>query len=145
VDAETPSSSVRLAPGLFIAEGLLDYSFSASSGPGGQNVNKRATRCQLRVRLADLPLTGTQLNRLTRLAPSLVTEAGDLLITADEHRSQGQNKAAATERLQDLVKRALVAPKVRRPTKPSRGAKERRLSEKKSRGEVKKRRQGGDD
>ena|GEM_PF-153153 len=139
VDAD-PTSSLRLAPGLFLPESLVEYSFSSSSGPGGQNVNKRATRCQLRVRLADLPLTQAQLGRLTRLAPSFVTNEGDLLITADEHRSQGQNKAEAEDRLKDLFKRALIAPKPRRPTKPSRGSKERRLTEKKVRGEIKRRR-----
>jgi ribosome-associated protein len=138
--ATTPTTALRLAPNLFLPQGALTYTFSSSSGPGGQNVNKRATRCQLRVALADLPLTPAQLGRLTRNAPSLITDAGDLLITADEHKSQGQNKAEATSRLIDLVRRALVAPKVRRPTKPSRGSKERRLTEKKSRGETKRRR-----
>jgi ribosome-associated protein len=139
VDPE-PTNSLRLAPGLFLAESLIEYAYSSAGGPGGQNVNKRATRCQLRVRLADLPLTHTQLGRLTRLAPSQVTTEGDLLITADEHRSQGQNKSEAEDRLRDLVQRALVAPKPRRPTKPSRGSRERRLTEKKSRGEIKRRR-----
>ncbi len=138
--ATTPTTALRLAPHLFLPQGALTFTFSSSSGPGGQNVNKRATRCQLRVALADLPLTHAQLGRLTRSAPSLITDAGDLLITADEHKSQGQNKAEATARLIDLVRRALVAPKVRRPTKPSRGSKERRLTEKKSRGEIKRRR-----
>lgn len=141
---ETPAGSIRLAPAHFISADALTFSYSGSSGPGGQNVNNRATRCQLRVALADLPLTHAQVNRLTRLAPSLVTSDGELLIAADEHRSQGQNRAACIDRLADLVRRALVAPKVRRPTKPSRGSKERRLTEKKSRGEIKRRRSGLD-
>jgi ribosome-associated protein len=139
-----PTSGLRLAPGIVLPEGLADFSFVASGGPGGQNVNKRATKCQLRVRLADLPLNHGQMGRLVRLAGAAVTDAGDLLIVADEYRSQGQNKAACIERLGDLVRRALVAPKVRRPTRPSRGSKERRLQEKKVRGEIKRRRSGFD-
>jgi ribosome-associated protein len=135
-----PATLLRLAPGVYVPRGALTYTFTASGGPGGQNVNKRATRCQLRVALADLPLTPAQIGRLTRLAPSLVTDAGELLITADEHKSQGQNREEATRRLAELVRRALIAPKVRCPTKPTRGSRERRLKEKKSRGEVKRRR-----
>ena len=119
---------------------MLEFSFVASAGPGGQNVNKRATKAQLRVRLADLPLTHAQQGRLARLAGSLLTASGDLLIIADDRRSQGQNKSACVDRLSALVKQALVAPKVRRPTKPSRGSKERRLQEKKVRGQIKRRR-----
>ncbi len=144
LDDEEPTSGVRLAPGHFVAAGALDFSFSSSSGPGGQNVNKRATRCQMRVRLMDLPLTQAQLGRLRRLASTFITGDGDVLISADEHRSQAQNKAACVERLGDLVRRSLIVPKVRRATKPSRGAKERRLQEKKSRGQIKKRRSGLD-
>jgi len=136
---------VRLAPGLVIAPGLLDFSFSSSSGPGGQNVNKRATKCLLRVRLIDLPLTPAQVGRLRRLAPASVTDSGDLLIVADENRSQGRNKSESIERLCDLVKRAMVAPKARRATKPSRGSKERRLTAKKMRGEIKRSRREGPD
>ena len=135
-----PTSGLRLAPGIVIPEGLVEFAFVASGGPGGQNVNKRATKCQLRVRLVDLPLNHAQMGRLVRLAGAAATDAGDLMIVSSEHRSQGQNKAECIERLGDLVRRALVAPKVRRATKPSRGSKERRLSEKKVRGEIKRRR-----
>jgi ribosome-associated protein len=135
-----PTSGLRLAPGIVLPEGLVEFAFVASGGPGGQNVNKRATKCQLRVRLADIPLSHAQMGRLVRLAGAAATDAGELLIISDEHRSQGQNKAACIDRLGDLVRRALVAPKVRRPTKPSRGSKERRLQEKKVRSEIKARR-----
>lgn len=137
---DSPTSGLRLAPGITLPEGVVDFSFVASGGPGGQNVNKRATKCQLRVRLADIPLNHAQMGRLVRLAGAAVTDAGDLLIVSDEQRSQGQNKAACIDRLSELVRRALVAPKIRRPTKPSRGSKERRLQEKKVRGEIKRRR-----
>jgi ribosome-associated protein len=144
VDPDPPISGLRLAPGLILPEALLTYTFVASGGPGGQNVNKRATKCQLRVRLSDLPLTHAQLGRLIRLAGAAATDAGDLVIVSSEHRSQGQNKAECEHRLADLVRRALVTPKVRRATKPSRGSKERRLQDKKSRSEIKSRRRGVD-
>jgi len=137
---QPPTSGLRLAPGIVVPEGVVEFTFVASGGPGGQNVNKRATKCQLRVRLADLPLNHAQMGRLVRLAGAAVTASGDVVIVANEHRSQGQNKAACIDRLGELVRRAMVAPKVRRPTKPSRGSKERRLEEKKSRGEIKRRR-----
>lgn len=137
---DNPTSGLRLAPGIVIPEGLVEFTFVASGGPGGQNVNKRATKCQLRVRLDDLPLNHAQMGRLVRLAGAAGTDAGELMIISSEHRSQGQNRAECIERLGDLVRRALVAPKIRRPTKPSRGSKERRLTEKKARGEIKRRR-----
>jgi ribosome-associated protein len=133
-----PPGRVRLAPGVEIAEGALDYSFTTSGGPGGQNVNKVATRCRLRVRLADLPMHADALQRLATIASALITDAGEILITCGESRSASMNRETCLERLSDLVKRALVRPKVRRPTKPSRGAKERRIGEKKRRGEIKK-------
>jgi len=144
-DELLPASAVRLAPGVSIPEGLLAFTFSSSSGPGGQNVNKRATKCLLRVALADLPLTAAQAGRLRRLAPSAVTDAGELLITGDEHRSQPRNKAECIDRLRDLVRRSLVAPKVRRATKPTRGSRERRLAEKKRTGQTKARRRAEPD
>jgi ribosome-associated protein len=139
-DATNPGGGIRLAPGVVLPEDAADFTFASSGGPGGQNVNKRATKCQLRVRISDLPLSPSQEARLARLAGAALTDSGDLLINSDEFRSQGQNKTAAIQRLSELVKRALVAPKVRRPTKPSRGSKERRLHEKKVRSQIKTRR-----
>lgn len=137
---QEPQPGVRIGPGRTIPESLLEFSFVSSSGPGGQNVNKRATKCQLRVRLADLPLTPGQIARLTNLAGSAVTLEGDLLITADEYRSQPRNKDACIDRFAELVRRALVPPKVRRATRPSRGSVERRLQEKRVRSERKRHR-----
>jgi ribosome-associated protein len=122
---------------------VLSFSFVASQGPGGQNVNKRATKCVLRVRLDELPLTAEQLARLCRVAPSRVTQDGELVVTSDEHRSQERNRTACVGRLRELVRQSLVAPKVRRPTKPSRGAKERRLEGKRQRADTKRRRRDG--
>lgn len=136
---------IHLTRNLFVDEGNLWFAFTSSGGPGGQNVNKRATKAQLRVRIADLPLTPVQAARLIANAGSLVVgqEAeSELLISADEFRSQGRNRDACIERLRELVAECCVAPKVRRPTKPSRGSKERRLNEKKITGERKRTRRG---
>ncbi len=125
---------------LIAHEDDLAFSFISSGGPGGQNVNKRATKCVVRVALGALALSPGQLDRLRLLAGSLVTAADELIVSSDEHRSQERNRSECMDRLADLMRRAMVTPKVRRATKPSRGAKERRLSAKKIRGDAKKRR-----
>lgn len=139
------SGGVRLAPGVVVREEALRFSFTTSSGPGGQNVNKRATRAELRVRLADLPLPADAAVRLRDALGWRCTAEGELIIDADEHRSQGRNREACVERLGELVRAALVRPKIRRKTKPSRSAKARRVDEKKRRGAIKKRRSDQDD
>jgi len=136
-DAPAPGR-LRLAPGVEIAEDAIEYSFTTSGGPGGQNVNKVATRCRLRVKLSDLPMYSDAIQRLITLAGSLITDAGEILITCGESRSASMNRETCLERLSDLVKQAQVRPKIRRATKPSRGAKERRIGEKKRRGDIKK-------
>ncbi len=145
-DGATPTGKVRLG-GVDVAPSALRFSFVASSGPGGQNVNKRRTRAELRVFVAELGLDGAATARLVQMSgpmgAGLVTEAGELIIECDEHRSQGRNKDEALERLERLIRAAVARPKVRKPTKPSKGAKRRRLEEKKRRGDVKKRRSSG--
>lgn len=128
---------IRLAPGVVVSPGVLEFTFASSSGPGGQNVNKRATKATLRVRLLDLPLHHDALARLRSHASLYLTTHDELVIPADEERSQERNKALAIERLGDLVKHALVRPKIRKKTRPSRGSKERRLEGKRIRGEIK--------
>jgi ribosome-associated protein len=131
---------VPLAPGVQVPASAIGLSFVRASGPGGQNVNKRATKCQLRIRLDDIPLTDAARARLVALAGSLLADSGDLIIQDDSTRSQARNRDACFDRLRELVARALVAPKKRRPTKPSRGAVQRRIDEKKRRGQSKQRR-----
>jgi ribosome-associated protein len=135
----------RLGPGLWIDKGALRFRAVSSSGPGGQNVNRRATRVELRVDLADLPLGEAARERLTRIASHLLTDAGELIITCEEHRSQKRNRRGCVERLGELVRAARVRPKVRKKTRPSAGAKRRRLEEKKKRGELKRRRRPPDE
>lgn len=142
---EPAPQGISLHGRLVVPAGAMDFSYISSSGPGGQNVNKRATKCILRVSLHALLLAPAQAARLAAAAKHLLTADNDLLITADEYRSQERNRAACEERLTDLINAAWHAPKVRRPTKPSRRAKQRRLDDKKQAGERKRARRRLDD
>lgn len=121
-----------------IPEQELEFRFVLASGPGGQNVNKVATAVQLRFdasRSASLPEPVRE--RLAVLAGSRMTKEGVVVITAKRHRTQERNRQDARERLLDLLRRAAQPPKKRRPTRPSRAARERRLRDKRARSEKK--------
>ena len=116
----------------------LSESFMRASGPGGQNVNKVSSAVELRFEAARSPnLPAPVKTRLRRLAGRRWTTDGALVLQCDETRSQARNREIVRDRLADLIKQALVAPKRRIPTKPTLGSKKRRLSAKKQRGEVK--------
>jgi ribosome-associated protein len=121
-----------------IPAGELDWRFSRSSGPGGQSVNTTDSRAELTWDLAaSTALSPVQRERaLDRLAGRLVD--GTLTVAASEHRSQLRNRTAAEARLGQLVAEAIAPPpRRRRPTRPSKAAKDRRIAEKKRRGEIK--------
>jgi ribosome-associated protein len=123
--------SLLVRPGLEIPDVDLEIAFMRSSGPGGQNVNKVASAVQLRFALArNTTLHEDVKARLRQLAGQRMTDAGELLIVARESRSQEQNRRSAEGRLLDLVRRALIAPKKRHATRPTRASKERRLESK---------------
>jgi len=123
--------SLVIKPGLEIPDSDLEVAFVRSAGPGGQNVNKVASAVQLRFALArNTTLRDDVKARLRQLAGQRVTDAGELLIVARETRSQEQNRRIAEERLLDLVRRALVVPKKRHATRPTRASRERRLDTK---------------
>ena len=128
----------------FLAPGSLEEKFIRSGGHGGQNVNKVATTVQLRFspRLSGLSCAAQE--RLKLLAGARLTEDGDILIIASEHRTQEQNRQAARARLRGLVERAMRPPRRRRPTKPSYGSHQRRLKCKKRRSDIKRMRRGAD-
>ncbi len=120
-----------------IPESAISEKFLAGTGPGGQNVNKVATACQLRVDVFALGLAPDVYRRLKTLAGSKMTAAGELVILARSFRTQEANRADARARLNDLIDAALVRPEKRIKTKPSKAAKARRVDTKKARSSVK--------
>ncbi len=131
---------------LVLPEAELSWRFSRSSGPGGQSVNTTDSRAELSFDVARSPsLTELMRSRaLTALAGRLVD--GVLTVAASEHRSQLQNREAAEQRLAQLLREAVAPPPApRRPTKPTRGSKERRLEGKRQRSELKRTRRTTDD
>jgi ribosome-associated protein len=129
---------IRVTDDIALDESEILESFVRSSGPGGQNVNKVATAVQLRFDARRSPSLPDPVRvRLEKLAGARLTRGGVVVIFADRFRTQERNRADALERLLVLIRRASVEPKLRRPTKPSKASKERRLKGKSERGEVK--------
>ncbi|MBV8685586.1 MAG: aminoacyl-tRNA hydrolase [Alphaproteobacteria bacterium] len=120
-----------------LPEEALEEKFIASSGPGGQNVNKVATAVQLRCDVFKLGLAPPVYQRLKALAGSRMTSEGEIVITARTHRTQEANREEARARLSELIAKAHVRQARRVKTKPSRAAKAKRVDEKKGRGAVK--------
>ncbi|MBI1367416.1 MAG: aminoacyl-tRNA hydrolase [Planctomycetes bacterium] len=123
---------------------LMTFTFARSRGPGGQNVNKINSKAQLSIGLDDLAahLEPWMLRRLVRLACRSVTEDSRLILSADASRSQRANRQACIDKLRELLVQATTRPKVRRKTRPTKGSVERRLTEKKRRSDIKRRRSG---
>jgi ribosome-associated protein len=120
-----------------IPEEALSETFLASTGPGGQNVNKVASACQLRCDVFRLGLAPDVYQRLKSLAGSRITAAGEIIITARSYRTQEANREDARARLAALIEKAHVRQARRKPTRPSRAAKAKRVDSKKQRGSVK--------
>lgn len=128
--SELPGS-LRLAPGVSIPEAALTYTAARSGGPGGQNVNKTESKIELRFDLNLIEgLSFGARERLLRLSGQRLTDDGFLVLSCDETRSQRTNRSLVIDRLCELVREAMVVPKMRRRTRPSRGSVERRLQDK---------------
>ena len=130
---------MRINDSILIEDWELTESFTRSSGPGGQHVNKTSSAVELRFEAARSPnLTPAIKSRLKRLAGRRWTKDGAVVVTAEAHRSQLMNRELAQEKLIGLVREALKVPKRRVQTKPTLGSKRRRLDGKTRRGVVKK-------
>ena len=120
-----------------VPEEALSESFLAATGPGGQNVNKVATACQLRVDVFKLGLSPEAYQRLKDIAGSRMTSSGEIIITARNYRTQEANREDARARLAEMIAKAHMVPRKRKPTRPSRAAKAKRVDQKKQRSQVK--------
>jgi ribosome-associated protein len=130
-----------ISPEISIPDEEFEWKFVRSSGPGGQNVNKVASAVQLRFLLPfNTSLPAAARNRLRRLAGQRLIDDGSILISARAERSQDQNRRAALERLAELIRAALIEPKIRKKTRPTRASKERRIESKKRRAGTKRQR-----
>ena len=122
---------------VIITEEALSERFLAATGPGGQNVNKVATACQLRVDVFKLGLPLHAYERLKTIAGSRMTTGGELIITARRFRTQEANREDARRRLAEMIAEAHLVQRKRKPTRPSRAAKAKRIDEKKGRSAIK--------
>jgi ribosome-associated protein len=137
---------IRIATGILVPESAIEWRAVRSSGPGGQNVNKVASKVELRVDLAGVTgLSAPARARLAALAAGRLDAGGRLVATSQRTRDQLRNLEDARDKVRKLVERAMKAPRPRRLTQPGRGAVERRLKQKRQRSVVKRIRQASPD
>ena len=129
---------IHVTSRIAIDEREIDESFVRASGPGGQNVNKLSTAVQLRFDVRHSPSLPHEVReRLERIAGSRLTNDGVLVIIAQRHRTQARNRDDALNRLVEMIRQAAVVPVKRRPTRPTKASRERRIEGKKRRSGIK--------
>jgi ribosome-associated protein len=139
----TAGASIELSPGVSVPESAVRFSFARSGGPGGQNVNKLNTKAEIWIVLHAISgLSESATQRLRALAGKRITREDELHLSAQTERTQERNRQAVLDRLRLLIAEALTAPKPRRPTRPSKASKKRRLEFKRRRSQIKAARSG---
>jgi ribosome-associated protein len=129
---------LEISPNITIPDAELRFSFARSSGPGGQNVNKVSSKAILHFAVLSSPSLPPALRERFKTAySSRITTTGEIVIHSEEYRDQPKNIQSSLDKLRQMILAVLHPPKKRRPTKPTRGSKVRRLNEKKSRSQVK--------
>ncbi len=132
---------LQISDTIVLDDNDIQLEFIRASGPGGQNVNKVSSAVQLRFKVDGCEaLSDAMRERLKKIAGRRMTAKGDLIIKAQRFRSQEQNRQDAIDRLVAMIRKAIEVPKNRRPTKPSKASKQRRLASKRRRGELKRQR-----
>jgi ribosome-associated protein len=128
---------IEIMDGISVKEDEVQIDFVQASGPGGQNVNKVATKAQLRFDMSSPSLPEEVRQRLLQIAKNRITAEGFLIIIAGRYRTQEQNRLDAFARLEELIRRAAERPKIRRKTRPTLVSKQKRLEAKRQRSEKK--------
>src|SRR5438067_2258487 len=129
---------MEITDAIAIPDDELTWTFARSGGPGGQNVNKVASKAVLRWAMAESPSVPPEVkDRLRAAHPSYVTAAGEFLVTSERYRDQGRNREDCLAKLAAMVRRAAAPPRPRKATRPTKASKRRRLAEKRHRAERK--------